>query len=276
MTLTETTIAEIAELLDRAELEALKINKLTTWFPRMDLEDAYAIQRAVTRRREAVGHRVVGFRLVSPDESTRFSGLGGAYGVFYQSSICVSGGGICSDELVQPRIAPTLALLTKLPIRGRVCTREEILGAVDSVIPAFDVRDCRYQGWDADRLSFIADNCFTGRIVLGQMRCAVGRFDGRASVAVTRSGKTIVRTTAAGALEDLAAGIAWMARVLEERADELPAGSVVVGRAIAEPMNAAERDRFTAHFDGLGSVSIRFVSVACLPVGQFTVSVKEH
>jgi len=273
MTFTPGTVAEIAEVLDRAELDGVQISKLTTWFPRMDLDDAYAVQRAVRWRKQTRGYRVAGFRLASLREIA----VGDlAYGVLYESSLCPNGAGINWLELLQPRIEPALTIITNVPLRGAECTVEDVLGAIDSVMPAFDVMDCRYRGWNADSCSVIADNCSIGRVVLGQMRCPIGRFDPRAELLVTRNGKTFGRTTIGATLRDLASSIVALTQFLDHFGDEVPAGSVVLRGGITEPVSAVEHDRFTAVFHGLGPVEMRFVSFARQPASRATVTVRER
>ncbi|MBN9698717.1 MAG: 4-oxalocrotonate decarboxylase, partial [Zoogloea sp.] len=62
MNLNEKTIADLAELLENAELEAREVTKITEAHPDMDWDDAYAIQAEILRRKLARGSRVVGLK----------------------------------------------------------------------------------------------------------------------------------------------------------------------------------------------------------------------
>jgi len=52
-TLTPEIVAQLAEHLESAELEARDVTKITDDYPEMDFEDAYDIQWEIRRRKEA-------------------------------------------------------------------------------------------------------------------------------------------------------------------------------------------------------------------------------
>ena len=60
MTLSESTIAQLAEHLETCELQARDTPKITDEHPGMDWDDAYAVQDAILARKLARGARVVG------------------------------------------------------------------------------------------------------------------------------------------------------------------------------------------------------------------------
>ena len=52
-TLSHETVERLAEHLENAELQAHDVTKITDEYPEMDFEDAYNIQWAIRRRKEA-------------------------------------------------------------------------------------------------------------------------------------------------------------------------------------------------------------------------------
>ncbi len=62
-TLNTLQIAELAEHLENAELQAFEVTKITSDFPDMDYQDAFDIQWAIRRRKEARGTKIVGMKM---------------------------------------------------------------------------------------------------------------------------------------------------------------------------------------------------------------------
>jgi len=62
-TLTTKIIAELAEHLENAELQAFDVTKITDDYPEMDWEDAYDIQWEIRRRKIERGNKIVGLKM---------------------------------------------------------------------------------------------------------------------------------------------------------------------------------------------------------------------
>ena len=62
-TLSRATIAQLAEHLESAELQAFDVTKITDDYPDMDWEDAYDIQWEIRSRKQARGTKVVGLKM---------------------------------------------------------------------------------------------------------------------------------------------------------------------------------------------------------------------
>ena len=62
MKLDKTTIADLADHLENAELKAHDVTKITDDHPEMDWDDAYAVQDEIRRRKEARGQRIAGLK----------------------------------------------------------------------------------------------------------------------------------------------------------------------------------------------------------------------
>ncbi len=62
-TLSKEVVAQLAEHLENAELEAHDVTKITDDYPDIDFEDAYNIQWEIRRRKEARGTKIVGMKM---------------------------------------------------------------------------------------------------------------------------------------------------------------------------------------------------------------------
>jgi 2-oxo-3-hexenedioate decarboxylase len=62
-TLDKKIVAQLAEHLENAELNVKDVKKITNDYPDMDWEDAYDIQWAIRRRKEARGTKMAGLKM---------------------------------------------------------------------------------------------------------------------------------------------------------------------------------------------------------------------
>lgn len=139
----------------------------------------------------------------------------------------------------------------------------DAIAMADAVAPALELVDGRYDSQlGIDGPSVVADNSMATAVVLGEPVAVDGEFDHE------RLGATAVRLTAAGLDELVSEGVGanvlgdpwrsfhWALGHLADRGRAVPAGTwIITGSCSGAP--AAPLDRLlTAHFDGLGDVSV--------------------
>ena len=148
-TLTPDTIAHLAAHLERAELEAFAVDKITDDHPGMDEDDAYAIQHEIRRRKIGRGARIVGYKagLTSRAKMRQMGVETPSYGFLADYFAVPDGGEVAMAELIHPKVEPELAFVTKAPLRGPSCHMAQVLAATDFVLPAVEIIDSR----DANR-----------------------------------------------------------------------------------------------------------------------------
>ena len=119
-TLNTLQIAELAEHLENAELQAFEVTKITDDFPDMDYQDAFDIQWAIRRRKEARGTKIVGMKmgLTSWAKMSQMGVAQPCYGFLADYFSVPDGGAIVYDELIHPKIEAELAFVTKADLKG--------------------------------------------------------------------------------------------------------------------------------------------------------------
>jgi 2-oxo-3-hexenedioate decarboxylase len=165
MSLDHIGIARLAEHLERAELEAHDVVKITDELPDLDWEDAYAVQYEIRRRKEARGHRIVGLKagLTSHAKMRQMGVATPVFGFLADYFAVPDGGEIESDRLIHPKAEPEIAFMTKAPLHGPGCHIGAVLAATDFVVPALEIIDSRYRDFKFDLKSVVADNCSSSR-----------------------------------------------------------------------------------------------------------------
>jgi 2-keto-4-pentenoate hydratase len=112
-TTSATTVEAIAEALRFAELRGVPIAPVSSTWPGLTVEDAYAIQSGNARYRLAAGGRVVGHKIgLTSEAMQRMLGVEEPdYGRLFEDCVLSSGDEVACDGLIAPRIEPEIAFV---------------------------------------------------------------------------------------------------------------------------------------------------------------------
>ena len=262
MNLDPKTIAGLAEHLENAELHARDVTKITDEHPGMDWDDAYAIQDAIRRRKEARGQKTAGLKcgLTSFAKMKQMGVETPVFGFVSDYMARPDGGEIKLSELIHPKVEAEICIVTKAPLKGPGCHIGNVMAAVELVLPAVEVIDSRYRDFKFDLKSVVADNTSSSRFVVGGRARNLDELDLRTlGVVLEINGE--IRTMAAGAavLGHPLAAVAMLANHLGARGQEIPAGTFVMTGGVTEAVAVKAGDSVLVRYQELGSVSMRFV-----------------
>ncbi len=260
-TLSKEVIAQLAEHLESAELQARDVTKITDDYPDMDFQDAYDIQWEIRRRKEARGHKIVGMKmgLTSWAKMAQMGVEEPCYGFLADYFACADGAAIDTSKLIHPKVEAEIAFVTSKPLRGPGCHVADVLAATEFVLPAVEVIDSRYRDFKFDIKSVVADNSSSSRFVTGGCRRPVDHMDLRtAGVVMEKNGEVVAMSTGAAVLGNPAESVAMLANMLGERGEELPAGTFVMTGGVTAAIAVEAGDSISVRYHDLGSLSMRF------------------
>lgn len=261
MTLDAATIESLAEHLERAELEVHDVTKITDDQPHLDWEDAYAIQYAIRRRKEARGHRIVGLKagLTSHAKMKQMGVATPVFGFLADYFAVADGGEIDRSRLIHPKVEPEIAFMTKAALYGPGCHIGAVLAATDFVVPALEIIDSRYRDFKFDLKSVVADNCSSSRFVVGGIPTPIVGLDLRTlGLVMEKNGVQVALGAGAAVLGHPAASVAMLANMLASRGEHIPAGTLILTGGITEAVAMERGDAVSLRIQTLGCVSARF------------------
>lgn len=178
------------------------------------------------------------------------------YGWLVEGTEIGHGEALRVDELIQPRVEPEVAFVMGRSMAGAHASTNEVLRSIESVMPAIDVLDSRYSGYQFTLPDVIADNASAARYALGDP-VPLADIDLRLVGCVFSKNGRIVSTAAGAAiLEHPAAAVAWFVRKLAERGRELPAGTVVLAGSLTAAIPVTAGDSVTVEVDRIGSLDL--------------------
>ena len=147
-----------------------------------------------------------------------------------------------------------------LPPRGRPYTVDEVLAAVDTLHPALEIPDSRYENFvAAGEAQIIADNACAHLFILGP--AVPGDWRGTDLAAHAVSAVVAGRRhdgRGSNVLGDPRVALAWLANELRDLGLTLAAGECVTTGTCVVPIPVAPGDQVHADFGAFGAMSVRF------------------
>jgi 2-keto-4-pentenoate hydratase len=259
--LDDMTAETLAERLWVAERERRAVPRISTEHPGMDALDAYRVQQAVVRRRMAAGATIVGWKLGLTSRAMQQQ-LGvdqPDYGPILSDFMVSEGTPIAVRDLIQPRVEAEIAVVLRSPLRGPGVTADDALAATAAIAPAIEIIDSRIEAWRITLPDTISDLASSARVTVGSTRLPVEGLDVRLiGCVLERAGEVVATGAGAAALGSPATALAWAANTLGSFGITLEAGQLIMTGALHASVPVVAGDVFTARFDRLGAVTVRF------------------
>jgi 2-oxo-3-hexenedioate decarboxylase len=262
MTLAQADIEKLAEHLEKAELDAYEVTKITDDYPEMTMSEATDIQWEIRRRKEERGHKIVGMKmdLTSWAKMKQMGVEKPCYGFLADYFSLADGAEVHIDELINPKVEAEVAFVTNKDLSGASVTVDEVLSATEFVVPAIEIIDSRYKDFKFDLVSVQADNSSSARYVVGSRAAKPEDFDwSTIGVVMQKNGKIVELGAGAAVLDHPAASVAMLASMLQERNEIIPAGTFVMTGGITAAVLVERGDSIVVRYQDLGSVSLSFV-----------------
>ncbi len=256
-----------AEDLLRAEQSGQQIGLLSKRYPQMDMDDAYAIQKAIYRAKVLAGQSVVGWKIGLTSKAMQYAlniDIPDS-GILFDDMMFDHGSTVPKGRFIQPRIEAEIAFVMKEGIGGENVTRDAVIAATDYVAPSIEILDTRILRADPETgqarsvLDTISDNAANAGIVLGSEKHEVDRFDLRWVGAVTmRNGEVEETGLGAGVLNDPIESVVWLARRMAQYGQNIEPGQIILSGSFIRPIECPSGTEIHADFGGFGSVDIAF------------------
>lgn len=266
--LSSSDIAAAAADLYEAERTATQIAPLTLRHPDMDLDDAYAVQKAWIERKIADGRKLTGYKIGLTSRAMQLAMKIDTpdFGVLLEDMRFATGASIRAGDFTDPRIEAELAFVLGAPLRGEDVTVEEVLAATDLVAPALELIAARSYRVDPDTgytrnvFDTIADNAAAAGYVLGEHEVDPATIDlPWAGAMLHRNGEVEETGLAGGVMGHPAHGIRWVCRRFAPYGVGLEPGQVILAGSFTRPVAVSPGDHILADYGPLGTIEVEFI-----------------
>jgi len=259
--LSESDRRKAADILVAAEKERKQAVQLSTTWPGITIEDAYAISSEVAKRKIAAGARLIGHKVgLTSKAMQRSSQIDEPdYGHLFDTMMIADGAKVPHESYCRPRVEIELAFVLGKPLRGPGIGLTEVLRATEYVVPAIEIVDARIQ--DPRKIfDTVADNGAAAGIAVGGRPVGPMEVDLRWVGGIMYRNSEIEETgVAAGVLGHPALGVAWLANKLGSHGVTLEPGHLVLAGSFTRVVFAQKGDTLHADFGALGGIAVQFV-----------------
>ena len=221
------------------------------------VDAAYAVQQHNTEIWMRSGRRIVGRKIGLTSESVqRQLGVDQPdFGALFDD-MCLRDGDVVPYRFVlQPRVEAEVALVLKGPLDHPALILDDVVAAIDYLLPAIEVVGSRIAEWKISLLDTIADNASSGMFVLGTTPVAPESISlAEAAMSMTIDGTVVSTGIGAACLGHPYNAALWLARRMVTEGTPLQPGDIVMTGALGPMVDLAPGAQVEATIEGLGTV----------------------
>lgn len=260
-------VAAAAEALYEAEKNREQITPLTLGHPDMDMNDAYAIQKAWVDRKIRDGRQVTGYKIGLTSRAMQLAMNIDTpdFGVLLDDMYFPSGASIAAADFTDPRIEVELAFVLKEPLQGPDVTVNDVMAATDYVVPALELIAARSfrvdpdTGYTRNVYDTIADNAANAGYIVGDHKADPLSIDLPWAGAMLYLNGGIEETgLAGGVMGHPAHGIRWVCKRFAPHGIGLEPGQFILAGSFTRPIVVKAGDNIVADYGPLGSIEVDF------------------
>lgn len=204
-----------------------------------DLPTGYALQREALRQRQARGEQLSGWKVAFAGSAAqkRMGIEEPLLGALTDAMVVEPGSSVDLTSLIQPKLEIELACFLGRTLEPGDHSDEAILACVCAVAPAFEIADCRWQGWSFGVGAFLADNAAAALYCVGpRIELESGRMP-PVSYCLERDGVACGNGDTQAREDTPQVNLCWLIRRLLADGQRLEAGQVVLSGALLPPMD---------------------------------------
>jgi 2-oxo-hept-3-ene-1,7-dioate hydratase len=250
-----------ADILMAAQKDRKQATQLSTTWPGITIEDAYAISTEVASRRIKAGAKLIGHKVGLTSKAMQRSSMIDEpdYGHLLDDMMVADGAKVAHADYCRPRVEIELAFVLGRALKGPGVGLTDVLRATEYVVPAIEIVDARLQ--DQRKIfDTVADNGAAAGIVVGGRPVGPMDVDLRWVGGIMYKNSEIEETgVAAGVLGHPALGVAWLANKLGQHGVALEPGHLVLAGSFTRVVHAQKGDTLHADFGALGGIALQFV-----------------
>ena len=255
------TCKDIAKLLADADRNREIVPPPSASLKSFSVKDGYDVQMLNAKNRVKEGERIIGKKIAYGTPAAQQSaGLTGpAFGQIFSHQYIAESQSLSMATLNAPKLEAEILFVMGEDLLGPGITTIDVLRATEYLMPSFELISGRINPKGRTTPDNIADNVGIGGLVTGSALIPALEVDlKQISLVLEKNGAVACSSSSSLIMGNPANAVAWLVNALAEHGMPLKRGEVVLSGTLCPMQDIAAGDVFTAHFGGLGSVSIGF------------------
>jgi len=263
----ETLVNSLATQLREAEAAREPVPQLTARHPELDVEVAYAVQKANIAVKLAAGRTIAGRKVgLTSIAMQQQLGVGEPdYGIITDDMMVRAPAFVDATQLIAPRVEAEFAFRIGSPLPTRTIDLETLRASVDRVYVAMEIIDSRIENWTIGLADTIADNASSARLVVGAGTAASKSvFDSLPTkvLHLLKDGEPVASGPGSAVLGDPLLGALWVINRLAELGEKPEVGEIILAGAVHASVPLEAGVGFTVRAEGFDPVSISTAPLA--------------
>lgn len=257
----QSTIQQLADRLRQANLTKNFCEPLREVIGVEDIETAYTIQKININRAVAEGARIIGHKigLTSKAIQKQLGVNQPDFGTLLDSMEILNNDSFSVKELMQPKIEAEIAFVLKYDLPNYPLAMNELISAIDYVLPALEIVGSRIADWNIRITDTIADNASASHFVVGHQPVRLADVDVvNCEMRMLQNGIEASKGIGSACLGSPLNSTLWLVNIMAKNGTPLKADSLILSGAPGKMANVKAGDTFEASFDDWGKVSVHF------------------
>jgi 2-keto-4-pentenoate hydratase len=248
-------LGELAGTLGDAWARAVTVPAPSRLEPSLTTADAYAIQDLIIEERVAAGRRRAGWKMGLTTAAPPAIPI---VGTLLDDMVVASGSDLSLTTMVGPMVEAEIVVRIGETI-DRAQTVAELERGRHEIGPGIEVIDYRTTD-SAGVVDWIADNSTVDYAVVGALVPVAEVSPADIAASLFCDDRLLATGRGAQVMGNPLAAVAWLSQHLAERGRPLELGDVILTGSLTghHPVSSADSVEFTAEFDTLGTVDVRF------------------
>jgi len=255
-------VKEAAEFLNDAELSHKDVFRLTLEHPELTIEEAYDIQHEIVALKIRNGSKLVGLKmgLTSAAKMKQMNVNEPLYGHLFDYMLVNDRDRLSMEELIHPKAEPEIAFIMGKDLAGPEIDENDVLEAIESVLPVMEIIDSRYENFNFTLKDTIADNCSSSRVIVGsKFTKPQGLEMDLLGVTISINNEVKALGTGAAVLGHPLKPVVILAKMLAKRGLKIKAGSLILTGGVTQAFPFKAGDIVSTKIEDLGEVSFKAV-----------------
>ncbi|WP_413300088.1 fumarylacetoacetate hydrolase family protein [Bacillus sp. 1P10SD] len=235
---------------------AVEMDKISTRYPSITIEDAYKIQETNMKKELQDGDQFVGWKmgLTSFAKQQSVGVNQPIYGRLLKS-MEMSNKELSLEGLIHPRVEPEFAFLINKKLEGNNVTEQDVWQATEGIMTAIEVIDSRYKDFSFNLIDVIADNASSAKFFLSEQIYEPNKFQWeKAKVRMMLNGKIIQLGKGSDVMGDPVRSVVELVKMLHSSGLCIEPGMIVLTGGITEAIHVFSGDSIEVEFVELDKI----------------------